>query len=62
VPDVYASVTDAPATILENLVVALEKRPAHPQLRAMLTTSLTGASLPTGSRVLDVGRRAEPRS
>jgi ubiquinone/menaquinone biosynthesis C-methylase UbiE len=55
VADVYTKVTEAPSAILEGLMAALELRAADPQLRAMLTTYLTDASLPRGSRVLEVG-------
>jgi ubiquinone/menaquinone biosynthesis C-methylase UbiE len=55
VPDVYTTVTEAPAPILANLMAALELRAADPQLRAMLTAYLTDAALPEGSRVLEVG-------
>jgi ubiquinone/menaquinone biosynthesis C-methylase UbiE len=36
-------------------MAALELCAADPQLRAMLTTYLTDAALPQGSRVLEVG-------
>jgi ubiquinone/menaquinone biosynthesis C-methylase UbiE len=55
VPDIYARVTEAASPILEGLMAALELRAADPQLRVMLTTYLTDAGLPPGSRVLEVG-------
>jgi SAM-dependent methyltransferase len=55
VPDIYVRVTEAPSRILEGLMAALELRAADPQLRAMLAAYLTDASLPLGSRVLEVG-------
>jgi SAM-dependent methyltransferase len=54
-PDIYTRVTEAALPILEGLMAALEQRAADPQLRAMLNTYLTDASLPHGSRVLEVG-------
>ena len=54
-PDIYTRVTEAPPPILDGLMAALELRAADPQLRAMLTTYLTDAALPAGSRVLEVG-------
>jgi ubiquinone/menaquinone biosynthesis C-methylase UbiE len=54
-PDVYTRVTEAPVSILESLMSALELRAADPQLRAMLVTYLTDASLAEGARVLEVG-------
>ena len=54
-PDIYTRVTEAAPPILEGLMTALELRAADPQLRAMLTATLTDAALPEGSRVLEVG-------
>lgn len=54
-PDIYTRVPEAAAPILEGLMGALELRASDPQLRAMLTTHLTGAALPKGARVLEVG-------
>jgi SAM-dependent methyltransferase len=54
-PDVYTNVTEAPPSVIDALMAALELRAADPQLRAMLTTYLTDAALPRGARVLEVG-------
>lgn len=53
--DVYINITEAAPALLAGLMIALERRAADPQQRAMLDTYLTDARIPESARVLEIG-------
>jgi ubiquinone/menaquinone biosynthesis C-methylase UbiE len=55
VPDVYASIETAGASVLERLADVQELRAADPKQRGMLESYLDDLAIPSGSRVLEVG-------
>jgi len=54
-PDVYATITQANAALLERLGNALEVRAAQPQYQAMLQSYLAEIAFPSAARVLEIG-------
>src|SRR5262245_28358322 len=54
-PDPYASIASADATLQARLAAVLELRAAEPQQRAMLESYLADVTLPDSATVLDVG-------
>jgi SAM-dependent methyltransferase len=54
-PDVYATITEADASVLEALADVLELRAADPQQQAMRAAYLDELELPGAARVLEVG-------
>src|SRR5271165_5842341 len=54
-PDVYANITSAPPTLVDQIARVLELRAADPQQRRMREAYLSQISLPQNARVLDVG-------
>ncbi|HET7608365.1 MAG TPA: methyltransferase domain-containing protein, partial [Gammaproteobacteria bacterium] len=54
-PDPYASIASADATLQERLAAVLELRAADPQQRAMLDAYLAEVALPPSAIVLDAG-------
>lgn len=53
--NVFSDITSASPDVLDAIVDTLEKRAAHPQLRAMLDTYVSEIDLPDSARVLEVG-------
>lgn len=53
--DVFSDITSASPDVLDTIVDTLEKRAAHPQLRAMLDAYLSEIDLPDCARILEVG-------
>jgi ubiquinone/menaquinone biosynthesis C-methylase UbiE len=54
-PDPYASIADADASVQARLADVLELRAADPQQKAMLQAYLSELDLPPGARALEVG-------
>ena len=54
-PDVFASITEAPPQALEMIAGVLELRASIPQQQEMLRTYLREIEFPDGARVLEVG-------
>jgi ubiquinone/menaquinone biosynthesis C-methylase UbiE len=54
-PDVFATITQAPADILAGIMHVLELRATDPQQQAMLATYLADVAMPPGARVLEIG-------
>jgi ubiquinone/menaquinone biosynthesis C-methylase UbiE len=54
-PDVFASITEAPPQALEMIAGVLELRASIPQQQEMLRTYLRDIEFPHGARVLEVG-------
>jgi ubiquinone/menaquinone biosynthesis C-methylase UbiE len=54
-PDVYATITSAPAAVVDQIAAVLELRATDPQQRAMREAYLSDLLLPENARVLDVG-------
>ncbi len=59
-PDVFASITQAPRETLDALVDALEMRAAEPQLQAMLNAYLAEVDPRPAAQVLEVGSGTGP--
>ena len=54
-PDVYATITEADAAVLEQLAAVLELRAADPQQREMREAYLWDVDFPPDARVVEVG-------
>jgi ubiquinone/menaquinone biosynthesis C-methylase UbiE len=54
-PDPYATIADADASLQARLADVLELRPSDPQQRAMLRAYLSEITLPPGARALEIG-------
>lgn len=54
-PDVYATITEADAAVLEQLAAVLELRAADPQQREMREAYLWDVDFPPNARVVEVG-------
>lgn len=54
-PDVYATIAEADAVLLERLAEVIELRGQEPAQRAMLDSYLAEIPFPEGARVLDIG-------
>jgi ubiquinone/menaquinone biosynthesis C-methylase UbiE len=54
-PDVFASIAEAPLPVLEVIANALELRASIPQQQEMLRTYLRDIEFPDGAKVLEVG-------
>ena len=55
VPDVYVTIADADADVVDPLIEILELRASDPAQRAMRDTYLDDLDLPTDARVVEVG-------
>jgi SAM-dependent methyltransferase len=54
-PDVYATITEAPTSVVEVVGDAMELRATEPQQQRMLTDYLSRVRFPNTARVLEVG-------
>ena len=54
-PDIYATIAEADAVIVERIAVALETRAADPAQRAMLESYLAEIAFPPHAHVLEIG-------